>query len=136
MSWHKKQLQQQLLLHLTFILFISHFHIFFHTHSPQNTHTYLSCTFKFHVSQSLYIYIYIYIKDPYPTKHLHIIPIYITNTISHNIYIFLITSTHLKIYQTLFQELITKSPFLWKAKTYKIKSPSCGRKYHSYLIKN
>ena len=30
------------------------------TYSPQNTHTYLSCTFKFHVSQSIYIYIYIY----------------------------------------------------------------------------
>ena len=133
MSLHKKQLQQQLLLHLTFILFISHFHIFsihiphkipIHTsHAPLN-------------SMSLKVYIYIYIKDPCPTKYLHIIPIHITNTISHNIYIFLIISTHLKIYQTLFQELITKSPFLWKEKTYKIKSPSCGRQYHLYLIKN
>ena len=118
----------------TFNLHIIHLTLpyIFHTHSPQNTHTYLSCTFKFHVSQSIYIYI----KDPCPTKYLHIIPIHITNTISHNIYIFLIISTHLKIYQTLFQELITKSRFLWKVKTYKIKSPSCGRQYHSYLIKN
>ena len=133
MSWHKKQLQQQLLLHLTFILFISHFHIFsihiphkipIHTsHAPLN-------------SMSLKVYIYIYIKDPCPTKHLHIILIHITNTISHNIYIFLIISTHLKIYQTLFQELITKSLFLWKAKIYKIKNSFCGRQYHSYLTKN
>ena len=56
-----EQLQQQLWLHLTFILFISHFHIFSIHIPPQNTHTYLSCTFKFHVSQSIYIYIYIYI---------------------------------------------------------------------------
>ena len=30
----------------------------FQTHSPQNTHTYLSYILKFHVSQSIYIYIY------------------------------------------------------------------------------
>ena len=33
----------------------------FHTHTPQNTHTYLSYIFKFYVSQSVYVYIYIYI---------------------------------------------------------------------------
>ena len=51
---------------VTFNLHIIHLTLpyVFHTHSPQNTHTYLSCTFKFHVSQSIYIYIYIYIKDP------------------------------------------------------------------------
>ena len=44
----------------TFNLHIIHLTLpyIFHTHSPQNTHTYLSCTFKFHVSQSTYIYIY------------------------------------------------------------------------------
>ena len=44
----------------TFNLHIIHLTLpyIFHTHSPQNTHTYLSCTFKFHVSQSIYIYIY------------------------------------------------------------------------------
>ena len=135
MSWHKKQLQQQLLLHLTFILFISHFHIFF-IHIPHKIPIHTSHAPLNSMSLKVYIYIYIYIKDPCPTKYLHIIPIHITNIISHNIYIFLIISTHLKIYQTLFQELITKSTFLWKAKTYKIKSPSCGRQYHSYLIKN
>ena len=35
----------------------------FQTHSPQNTHTYLSYIFKFHVSQSVCIYIYIYIRS-------------------------------------------------------------------------
>ena len=133
MSWHKKQLQQQLLLHLTFILFISHFHIFsihiphkipIHTsHAPLN-------------SMSLKVHIYIYkrsMSNKVSTYNSHT---YYKHHISQYIYIFLIIPTHLKIYQTLFQELITKSPFLWKAKTYKIKSPSCGRQYHSYLIKN
>ena len=87
-------------------LSISYFHLFYKTHSSQNTHTYFSYISKFHVSQIIHI------QNPCPTKYLHIIPIYITNTISHNIYIFLTISTHLKIYQTLFQELITKSPFL------------------------
>ena len=78
-------------------LSISYFHLFYKTHSSQNTHTYFSYIFKLHVSQSIHI------QDPCPTKYLHIIPIHITNTISHNIYIFLTISTHLKIYQTLFQ---------------------------------
>ena len=107
----------------------------FQTYSPQNTHTYLSYIFKFHVSQSIYIYIYIY-KIHVQKRYLHIIFIHITNTISHNIYIFLTISTHLKIYQTLFQELITKIPFFGKTKTYKIKSPSYERQYYSYLTKN
>ena len=111
-------------------LSISYFHLFYKTHSSQNTHTYFSYISKLHISQIIHI------QDPCPTKYLHIILIHITNTISHNIYVFLTISTHLKIYQTLFQELITKSPFLWKAKTYKIKSPSYGRQYHSYLTKN
>ena len=102
-------------------LSISYFHLFYKTHSSQNTHTYFSYISKFHVSQSIHI------QDSCPIKYLHIIPIHIANTISHNIYIFLTISTHLKIYQTFFQELITKSHFLWKAKTYKIKSPSYGR---------
>ena len=49
--------------------------------SSQNTHTYFSYIFKFHVSQRIHI------QDPYPTKYIHVIPIHITNTISHNIYI-------------------------------------------------
>ena len=57
----------------------------------------------------------------------HIIPIHITNTISHKIYIFLTISTHLKTYLTLFQKFITKSPFLWKIHTYNAKSPSYER---------
>ena len=111
-------------------LSISYFHLFYKTHSSQNTHTYFSYISKLHISQSIHI------QDLCPTKYLQIILIHITSTISYNIYIFLIISIHLKIYQTLFQELITKSPFLWKTKTYKIKSPSYGRQYHSYLTKN
>ena len=90
-------------------LSISYFHLFYKTHSSQNTHTYFSYISKLHFSQNIHI------QDPCPTKYLQIILIHITNTISHNIYIFLTISAHLKIYQTLFQELITKSPFLWKA---------------------
>ena len=51
----------------------------------------------------------------------------ITNTISHKIYIFLIISAHLKIYQILFQEFITKNPFSWKTYIYNVKSPSYER---------
>ena len=36
--------------------------------------------------------------------------------------------THLKTYQTLFQELITKSSFLWKTYIYNVKSLSYERK--------
>ena len=62
-------------------------------------------------------------------------------------YIFLTISTHLKTYQTSFQELITKRPFLWKTYIYNAKNPSYerqkliiknssyGRHYHSYLAK-
>ena len=81
-------------------------------HFSQNTHTYFSCIFKHHVSQSIHI------QDPCPTKYLHIIPIHITNTIFHKIYIFLIISTH----QTLFQELITKSPSYKRCKVEFIQS--------------
>ena len=91
-------------------LSVSYFHLFYKTHSSQNTHTYFSYISKLHVSQIIHI------QDPCPTKYLHIIPIHITNTISHNIYILLTISTHLKTNQTLFQELITKSPFLMKGK--------------------
>ena len=107
------------LLHLTFILSISHFHIFY-KHIPH--------------------------KIPIHTPHIS------SNTIYHKkhtcIYIYLTISTHLKTYQTLFQKLITKSPFLWKTYIYnakspsygrqkliKIKSPSYGRQYHSCLTK-
>ena len=72
-------------------------------HSSQNIHTYFSYIFKLHVSQSIYI------QDPYSTKYLHILPIHITNTISHKTYIFLTISIHLKRYQTLFQEHITQA---------------------------
>ena len=44
------------------------------------------------------------------------------------IYIFLAIPTHLKTYQILFQELITKSLFLWKTYIYNVKSPSYERK--------
>ena len=78
------------------------------THSLQNTHTYSLWIFKHHVSQSVHI------QDPYPTKYLHIIPIHIINTISHNIYIYIyiyfLLSLHIiKTYQTLIQEHITKA---------------------------
>ena len=72
------------------------------THPSQNIHTYFSYIFELHVSQSNYI------QDPYLTKYLHIIPICITNTISHKTYIFFTIFIHLKRYQTLFQEYITK----------------------------
>ena len=87
-------------------LSISYFHLFYKTHSSQNTHTFFSYISKLHISQSIHI------QDPCPTKYQRIILIHIKNIISHNIYIFLTISTHLKIYQTLFQELITKSSFL------------------------
>ena len=73
------------------------------THSLQNTHTYFSYIFKLHVSQSIHI------QDLCPTKYLHIIPIHITNPISHKIHILLTISTHLKTYQTLFQKHIAKA---------------------------
>ena len=44
--------------------------------------------------------------------------------ISQNIYIFLTISAHLKIYQILFQEFITKNPFSWKTYIYNVKNPS------------
>ena len=48
--------------------------------------------------------------------------------------------THLKTYQTLFQELITKSSFLWKTYIYNVKSSSYerhshGMQHHLYLTK-
>ena len=52
---------------------------------------------------------------------------YYKHHISQNIYIFLTISTHLKTCQTLFQELITKSPFSWKTYIYNVKSPSYER---------
>ena len=73
------------------------------THPSQNIHTYFSYIFELLVSQSNYI------QDPYSTKYLHIIPIRITNTISHKTYIFFTIFIHLKRYQTLFQEHITKA---------------------------
>ena len=73
------------------------------THSSQNIRTYFSYIFKLYVSQSNYI------QDPYSAKYLHIIPIRITNTISHKTYIFFTIFIHLKRYQTLFQEHITKA---------------------------
>ena len=77
----------------TFNLYLSilYFHLFYKTHSSQNTHTYFSYISKLHVSQNIHI------QDSCPTKYLHIILIHITNIISHNIYIFLTISTHLKI---------------------------------------
>ena len=69
-------------------LFISYFHLYYKTHFSQNTHTYFSYISKLHVSHSIHI------QDPCPTKYLHVIPIHITNIISHNIYIFLTISTH------------------------------------------
>ena len=73
------------------------------THPSQNIHTYFSYIFELHVSQSNYI------QNPYSTKYLHIIPIRITNTIFHKTYIFFTIFMHLKRYQTLFQEHITKA---------------------------
>ena len=112
------------------------------THSSQNIHTYFSYIFKLYISQSNYI------QDSYPIKYLHIFLIHLTNTLSHKIYIFLTIFIHLKRYQILFQEHVTKSfswktynynakkPFLWKAQTYNIRNPSHGRQYYSYLTKN
>ena len=48
-------------------------------------------------------------------------------TIYIYIYIFLTISTHLKTYQTLFQELIAKSLFSWKIYIYNAKRPSYER---------
>ena len=48
---------------------------------------------------------------------------YLTNTISHKTCIFLIISIHLKRYQTLFQEHVTKA-FSWKTYIYNAKKSS------------
>ena len=131
------------LLHLTFISSISHFHIFYkhiphkiavHTpHISLNSTSHKVYIYKIHVQQSIYIEFLYILQTPYLTK------IYIY------IYIFLTISTHLKTYQTLFQELIAKSPFSWKIYIYNAKSPSYerqntkshsyGRQHHSYLTK-
>ena len=108
------------LLHLTFISSISHFHIFY-KHIPHKIPIHTLHISKLHVSHSIRI------QDPCPTKYLHIIPIHITNTISHQIYLLLTISTHLKTYQTLFQEHITKAFFSWKTYIYNAKSPSYER---------
>ena len=74
--WHEKFVLNNLhiiYLTLSYILQI---------HSSKNTYTYFSYIFKLHVLHSIHI------QDPCLIKYLHIIPIYITNTISHNIYIY------------------------------------------------
>ena len=109
------------LLYLTFILSISHFHIFYKYIPYKNTHTYFSYIFKLHVSQSIHI------QNPCPTKYLHVIPIHITNIISHNIYIFLTISTHLKNISNTLPRTHHKSSFLWKIYIYNAKSPSYER---------
>ena len=128
------------LLYITLISLIIRYIL--QTHSSQNIHTYFSYIFKLYVSQSNYI------QDPYSTKYLHIFLIHLTNNLSHKTYIFLTIFIHLKRYQILFQEHVTKpfswkrynynakKSFLWKTQTYNIKSSSHRRQYHSYLAKN
>ena len=110
------------LLHLNFISFISHFHIFY-KHIPHKIpiHTpHISSNTIYHKKHSIYIYIYF-------LPYLHILK-------------------HIKI---LFQGTHHKSPFSWRTYIYnakspsygrqkliKIKSPSYGRQYHSYSTKN
>ena len=108
------------LLYLTFILSISHFYIFY-KHIPLKIPIHTSHISLNSISQKVYIYKILSNKVSY------IIPIHITNTISHKIYIFLTISTHLKTYQTPFQELIIKSPFFWKTYTYNAKNRSYKR---------
>ena len=96
------------------------------THSSQNIHTYFSYNFnKIHISQSIYI------QDPNSTKYLYILPIHITNTISHKTYIFLIIFIHLKRYQTLFQKNFTKA-LLMEDIIIMLKTPSFER--HKLII--
>ena len=127
------------LLYSTFILSISHFHIFYkhlphkipiHTHHISlNSMPHIA--YKIHVQQSIYIQFLYILQTPYLT-----------------IYIFLTISTHLKTYQNILPRTHHKSPFSWKTYIYnakspsygrqkliKIKSPSYGRQYHSCLTK-
>ena len=110
------------LLHLTFISFISHFHIFY-KHIPH--------------------------KIPIHTPHISSNTIYHKKHTCIYIYIFLTISTHLKTYQNIIPRTHHKSPFSWRTYIYnakspsygrqkliKIKSPSYGRQYHSCLTKN
>ena len=127
------------LLYSTFILSISHFHIFY-KHLPHkiliDTHhislnSMPHIAYKIHVQQSIYIQFLYILQTPYLT-----------------IYIFLTISTHLKTYQNILPRTHHKSPFSQKAYIYntknpsygrqkliKVESPSYGRQYHSWLTK-
>ena len=128
------------LLYSTFILSISHFHIFYkhllhkipiHTHHISlNSMPYIA--YKIHIQQSIYIQFLYILQTPYLT-----------------IYIYFLPSLHiLKHIKIFFQEHNTcpfswrtyiynaKSPSYGRQKLIKIKSPSYGRQYHSYLTKN
>ena len=97
------------------------------THSSQNTQAYFSCIFKLHVSQK-----YTYTRSMSNKVSTYNSYTYYKHHISQ-IYIFLAIPTHLKTYQILFQELITKSLFLWKTYIYNVKSPSYERQKLSIL---
>ena len=73
------------------------------THSSQNTQAYFSCIFKLHVSQK-----YTYTRSMSNKVSTYNSYTYYKHHISQYIYIFLTISTHLKTYQILFQEHITK----------------------------
>ena len=127
------------LLHSTFILSISHFHIFYkhlphkipiHTHHISlNSMPHIA--YKIHVQQSVYIQF-----------------LYILQTLYLTIYIFFTISTHLKTYQNILPRTHHKCQFSRKTYIYnakgpsygrqkliKIKSHSYGRQYHSCLTK-
>ena len=72
-------------------LSISYFHLFYKTHSSQNTHIYFSYISKLHISQSIHI------QYPCPTKYLQIILIHITNTM-FTIYTYFLSSPHILKY--------------------------------------
>ena len=98
----------------------------FQTHSPQNTHSYLSYIFKFDVSQSIYIYIYIRsMSNKVSTCNSYT---YHKHHISQYIYIYIFTiSTHLKNISNTLPKTHYKSHFLWKIYIYNAKIPSYER---------
>ena len=84
-------------IHITRSISHNHLHILPHT------------SYKLHIPQSTYTHSSYILQIHFPTKYLDVLPIHITNTVSHKTFIFLTISILSKIYQTLFQEQITNA---------------------------
>ena len=66
-------------------------------------------SYKLHIPQSTYTHSSYILQIHFPTKYLYVPPVHITNTVSQKTFIILTISILSKIYQTLFQEQITKA---------------------------